>query len=264
MSPINNWKVTNVSLAARSHSHTNEDWILASRNLTSETNDLWLLSDPLQNRGVLVLSTEKRDKCIASAFPNGCTMKKVQNLEELEDGLADFLPASSESMEQKNLVDFDEVKRFELFRSVVDHEDDLLNQRVSWIILAQSFLMAAFISTSSARRSFQFATAMVGLATVGVTMPAIIAAARNIEVQQEVYFRGIESDERCQLLHGHGRDLSLHEQKEKESRRTNGHIFPNMAFRSKRSVKILYTVVSLAVVQVAGWCFLLFALIIDL
>ena len=39
----------------------------------------------------------------------------------------------------------DEVKRFELFRTVIQHEDDLLNQRVSWIILAQSFLMAAFI-----------------------------------------------------------------------------------------------------------------------
>ena len=63
----------------------------------------------------------------------------------------------------------DEVKRFELFRSVIQHEDDLLNQRVSWIILAQSFLVAAFITNTSNDGSgdaLKLITAIVGLSTV--------------------------------------------------------------------------------------------------
>ena len=91
----------------------------------------------------------------------------------------------------------DEVKRFELFRSVIQHEDDLLNQRVSWIILAQSFLVAAFITNTSNDGSgdaLKLITAIVGLSTVIVTMPAILAAGRNIELQQQVYFSGIISE----------------------------------------------------------------------
>mmetsp|Transcript_893 Transcript_893/g.1857 ORF Transcript_893/g.1857 Transcript_893/m.1857 type:complete len:226 (+) Transcript_893:65-742(+) len=79
----------------------------------------------------------------------------------------------------------DEVKRFELFRSVIQHEDDLLNQRVSWIILAQSFLMAAYITNTSEDGSgdaLKYITAIVGLLTVAVTMPAILSAGRNIEL----------------------------------------------------------------------------------
>ena len=91
----------------------------------------------------------------------------------------------------------DEVKRFELFRSVIQHEDDLLNQRVSWIILAQSFLVAAFITNTSNDGSgdaLKLITAIVGLSTVIVTMPAILSAGRNIELQQQVYFSGIISE----------------------------------------------------------------------
>jgi hypothetical protein len=95
-------------------------------------------------------------------------------------------------------LSLDEVKRFELFRSVIQHEDDLLNQRVSWIILAQSFLVAAFITKPSDDGGegdvMRLITAIVGLSTVVVTMPAILAAGRNIELQQRVYFSGIVSE----------------------------------------------------------------------
>ena len=142
----------------------------------------------------------------------------------------------------------DEVKRFELFRSVIQHEDDLLNQRVSWIILAQSFLMAAFISSSSdGSDALKYITAIVGLLTVVVTMPAILAAGRNIELQQQVYFARISSEERCRELHGHGRnilkysgegnDLSISMKEEQHGRKQYGHIFPNMV--SKFSVCFL-------------------------
>ncbi|KAL7551871.1 hypothetical protein ACHAWF_015089 [Thalassiosira exigua] len=164
----------------------------------------------------------------------------------------------------------DEVKRFELFRSVIQHEDDLLNQRVSWIILAQSFLMAAFITNTSddgGGDALKFITAIVGLMTVVVTMPAIWAAGRNIELQQKVYFARISSEERCLELHGHGRNRlkcdgdKINLREEQEERLRSGHIFPNMSFRGRGSVPILFTVVGLAAVQVLGWCFLLVALV---
>jgi hypothetical protein len=167
----------------------------------------------------------------------------------------------------------DEVKRFELFRSVIQHEDDLLNQRVSWIILAQSFLMAAFITNTSddgSGNSLRYITAAVGLLTVVVTLPAILAAGRNIELQQHVYFARISSERRCKELHGHGRfivkGLGGHDTAnvditaEHEERINAGHIFPNMAFRGRGALSILNTVIALTAVQVVGWCFLLIAL----
>ncbi|KAL3926785.1 MAG: hypothetical protein SGARI_005499 [Bacillariaceae sp.] len=148
---------------------------------------------------------------------------------------------------------------------MIEHEDDLLNQRVSWIILAQSFLMAAFISASSSvdNRSFLYITASVGLATVIETMPALLAAGQNIEVQQQVYFLGLESDEQCRRLHGHDRDATHKTSDEMVHRRVKGHILPNTAFRGRFGVPILKTVMALAVVQVAGWCGLLVALMMD-
>lgn len=166
----------------------------------------------------------------------------------------------------------DEVKRFELFRTVIQHEDDLLNQRVSWIILAQSFLMAAFITNTTGDGSgdaLKYIAAIVGMSTVIVTMPAILAAGRNIELQQQVYFKGVSSDERCRELHGHGRKIlqcsgkrgnEINLKEEQKARLKHGHIFPNMAFRGRGSVPILFTVVALAIVQVFGWVFLLVAL----
>jgi hypothetical protein len=162
----------------------------------------------------------------------------------------------------------DEVKRFELFRSVIEHEDDILNQRVSWIILAQSFLVAAFITTSSTG-AMKLITAIIGLSTVIITTPAILAASRNIELQQHIYFAGIVSDERCRQLHGHGRKIVTFEEKEitkkeeHDKRLIDGHIFPTMAFRGQGAVPILYTVVGLSTVQILGWILLLAAFYSD-
>ena len=188
------------------------------------------------------------------------------------------------------------VKRFELFRKVIEHEDDLLNQRMSWIILAQSFLMAAFISSSSSAGSdsgsssrtavFLYVTASVGLLTVLVTLPALVAAGKNIEVQQQIYFSGLPSDSLCRRLHGHDRDLkwsttttdtstsntststsntststSTTATNTNSSSSSRNHLLPNTAFRSRFALPILTTVVLLSIVQVAGWCGLLMAVV---
>ncbi|KAL3776353.1 hypothetical protein HJC23_010621 [Cyclotella cryptica] len=189
------------------------------------------------------------------------------------DAMADFGPNYSERIHTTQRAFLDEVKRFELFRSVIQHEDDLLNQRVSWIILAQSFLMAAFITNTSddgSGNALKYIAATVGLLTVVVTMPAILAAGRNIELQQHVYFAHISSEQRCKELHGHGRfiikGMGGSEYKydfatEQEERANFGHIFPNMAFRGRGALSALNTVIALATVQVLGWCFLLAALV---
>ena len=159
----------------------------------------------------------------------------------------------------------DEIKRFEVFRTVIQHEDDLLNQRVSWIILAQSFLMAAVFTSEKGdvgeeSNGLKYITAGLGITTVLITMPSIIAAGRNIEIQQRVYFQGISSEERCYELHGHGRDQRL-TQEELDNRLKYGHVFPNMAFRGRTALPILNVVIMLAIAQLCGWILFLLAII---
>ena len=160
----------------------------------------------------------------------------------------------------------DEIKRFELFRTVIQHEDDLLNQRVSWIILAQSFLMAAVFTSEKGdfgeeSNGLKYITAGLGITTIIITMPSILAAGRNIELQQRVYFRGISSETRCYELHGHGRDHHKIHDGELEKRYRYGHVFPNMAFRGKGALPILNVVLMLAVAQICGWVLFLLAII---
>jgi hypothetical protein len=135
--------------------------------------------------------------------------------------------------------------------------------------------MAAFITNTTDDgngNSLRYITAAVGLLTVVVTLPAILAAGRNIELQQHVYFARISSEQRCKELHGHGRFIvkgfggrdttnNVDMKAEHEERIYAGHIFPNMAFRGRGALSILNTVIALATVQVIGWCFLLIALV---
>lgn len=230
-------------------------------------------------KGSLFSSNNSSNIIINPDLHNAAACVKISGgLEELRDALIQHLPPTVNTSPQQQHIKnnnpltpeknyypttLDEVKRFELFRQVIEHEDNLLNQRVSWIILAQSFLMAAFI-TSSENNALRYVTATVGLATVIVTLPAIIAAGRNIEVQQSVYFNGLESDAQCQALHGHSRDVSKQPNAtETTERASQGHIFPNTAFRGKHSLPILPTVLGLCFVQFAGWCLLLVAQVMD-
>ena len=256
-------------LVIKSNHEQNESNQLAvgnSRSSSSLTddNDFCTISRPISSltglRDALIEELyisnydSKEVKKISSEIPSPTINSNVQH--------NDDVPLSSRQTHNKATLD--EMKRFELFRSVITHEDNLLNQRVSWVILAQSFLMAAYITATDAPDSLRFVTAAVGLSTVIVTLPAILAAGRNVEVQQQVYFRQIESDERCLLLHGHKRDLSLKMETNEEFERLKfGHVLPNMAYRSRVAVKILYTAWLLAGVQILGWILLLVAFVHD-
>jgi hypothetical protein len=52
-------------------------------------------------------------------------------------------------------------------------------------------------------------------------------------------------------------------EEEQRKRLSEGHILPNMSFRGRGTVPILFTVVGLSTVQVLGWLFLLIALLRD-
>ena len=72
--------------------------------------------------------------------------------------------------------------------------------------------MAAFITNTSedgTGNALKYITATVGLLTVVVTMPVILAAGRNVELQQKIYFARIALYERCHEMHGHGRNLGM-------------------------------------------------------
>ena len=123
-----------------------------------------------------------------------------------------FMTRTNALQQQQQQAFLDKVKRFKLIRSVIQHEGNLLNQRISWIILAQLFLMAAFITNTSddgTGNTLKYITATVALLTVVVTMPVVLAAGRNIELQQKIYFARITSYEQCRKMHGHGRNLGL-------------------------------------------------------
>mmetsp|Transcript_1552 Transcript_1552/g.2458 ORF Transcript_1552/g.2458 Transcript_1552/m.2458 type:complete len:275 (+) Transcript_1552:101-925(+) len=195
-----------------------------------------------------------------------------QHLPDSADDLADqnkSLQASKQSSQRSQqrhryFIE-DEIKRFEVFRTVIQHEDDLLNQRVSWIILAQSFLMAAVFTSEKGdvgeeSNGLKYITAGLGITTILITMPSIVAAGRNIELQQRVYFQGISSEERCYELHGHGRDQKM-TQDELDNRWKYGHVFPNMAFRGRAALPILNVVIMLAFAQISGWILFLLAII---
>ena len=277
----------------------------ASSNKSSEhdvtENYVWLVEQQQQqqctgSRGCwnarVFISAREKDRFLASFVEKGdekrivgCRVRKILCLKHPENDHTYGTTAHTDTVEEEDdetsgISDYEGlVKRFELFRRVIEHEDDLLNQRMSWIILAQSFLMAAFISSSSNDTSsdsssnsnsnrtaaFLYVTASVGLLTVLVTLPALVAAGKNIEVQQQIYFSGLPSDSLCRKLHGHDRDLNYEKASSSgtttSSSNSRNHILPNTAFRSRFALPILTTVVLLSIVQVAGWCGLLIALV---
>ena len=58
----------------------------------------------------------------------------LDDLKQTYDTHTDNHHTEDDALSEQTTI-LDEVKRFELFRTVIQHEDDLLNQRVSWIFL---------------------------------------------------------------------------------------------------------------------------------
>lgn len=269
MNKKNNKDDESLKILLASYSNDQQDESSCS---STKNKNLWLIAETgkQDDDTTNVILTEANTKLettscqtLHSIFPKGYNKTNITNLIQLRNALNQAIPPDSiDTTLQKTTATPQEMNRFELFRSVITHEDELLNHRVSWIILAQSFLMAAYITATDASNATRCITATVGLLTVIVTLPAILAAGSNVDVQQQVYFRQIKSDERCMQLHGHTRDLSVKPTpREERVRLEHGHVLPNMAFRGRSAVRILYTAIFLAGVQILGWAFLLAAVI---
>lgn len=273
------WKDKKLHLAVRRRNDS---------NTSSRNSEAALLTTSQALSGPFRYTQQEGDGAVSSfSTKDISSIQSLSNLKELQEALNAFYSTDSDvhnnnsknnntvsdsnsdgttsSISTEDQATEEEEKRFELFRQVITHEDGLLNERVSWILLAQSFLMAPYVLAGDEPYSLRFVTASVGIVSVFVTLPSILAAGTNVEVQQQVYFRQVLSDERCQQLHGHGRDLKLclPNSKEEQDRRRYGHLLPSMAFRSKGGVRILITALALAVIQFVGWIFLLAAVILE-
>jgi hypothetical protein len=58
------------------------------------------------------------------------------------------------------------------FRSVIEHEDHLVNHRLSWLLIAQSFLLGACVAAESTPEVIR----TIGVLTCGVTFVSVLAA----------------------------------------------------------------------------------------
>lgn len=283
----------NDTIKSKDNDDKNDLWLIVTDQYYTVTENEHGSVRRRKGLGIITSSSNKRDEYIKNNINNlpnnnGYTLKNISSLEQLRNDLnticfpspqsqllqlhdgsncsnnntsAIICPNSSE-IKKVNNDELNEIKRFQLFRQIIQHEDDSLNKRVSLIIVAQSFLMAAFI-TSTGPITLRYVTAFVGLATIVVAMPAIIAAGRNIEIQQQVYFNMVESDDRCYALHGHRRDYKKLEVEEAMRRKHYGHLLPTMAFRGNGAFSTLTTVTLLGVVQFIGWFLLLISLIVS-
>jgi hypothetical protein len=89
----------------------------------------------------------------------------------------------------------DEVKRYELFSSAASREAYLLNQSALFVLLAQSILMAAFVTNASGGSRFLVCSpAIVGALILITTISTMVSGYGRIESQWRVYLKGIASE----------------------------------------------------------------------
>ncbi len=66
---------------------------------------------------------------------------------------------------------------FRLLRGVVEHEDNLINHRFTWLIVAEAFLLAACVSDDT----YPMPVVIAGLASTALTYASLMAAVRALE-----------------------------------------------------------------------------------
>jgi len=89
----------------------------------------------------------------------------------------------------------DEVKRYELFCSAASREAYLLNQSALFVLLAQSILMAAFVTNASGGSRFLVCSpAIVGALILIATISTMVSGDGRIKSQWRVYLKGIASE----------------------------------------------------------------------
>eukprot|EP00536_Pseudo-nitzschia_multiseries_P005106 jgi/Psemu1/285545/fgenesh1_pg.93_\ len=132
------------------------------------------------------------------------------------------------------LVDDALIKRFQLFRGVVEHEENLVYYRMCWILMVQAMLMVAFMVSSAMPDSKLVRTiAGIGLAVCVLTLQPMLASLININNQKRNYYQGLPDDRLCQKLHGIDRDMKWNSSDEEVwVNRAYFHLLPTLTYRS--------------------------------
>jgi hypothetical protein len=222
--------------------------------------------------GVFPSEEAARERVCNASKSNRAILGKVSR-----DELIEVLFASKKTSRPDDGFSQDEYHRFHLFRALIEHEDNLLNHRVSWVLLSQSFLMAAFVAANGGGdtndAALRYVTSGVGIFTILVTLPAIFEAARNIQVHEDVYFAKM-TNARCEQLHGHSSSPRTYSRDgccgrgvkdEGAKRKEKGHIFPTTTYRGKGlfGMKIGIRALLLMGGQLVGWILLLIAFVLE-
>lgn len=138
-----------------------------------------------------------------------------------------------------SLVDQAFIKRYQLFRSVIEHEENLHNHRCVWILLVQVVLMSVFVGnirflgSSTDQGKILKTIGGLGIAIAFFTLQPALASLVNINSQKRVYCQALPDDKLCKELHGHERDMKWNSlDEELWVNRSYFHLLPTLTYRS--------------------------------
>jgi hypothetical protein len=99
------------------------------------------------------------------------------------------------------------IRRLSAIASAIEHEDNLIGQRTTWLVMGQSFLFAAFASligqgdVTALTRGVKLMRLLVPL--VGLLMPILVLLAVSAATYA-IWRRRAEHDRLCKMLEAEG------------------------------------------------------------
>jgi hypothetical protein len=102
------------------------------------------------------------------------------------------------------------IAKLNLIASEIKHEDDLISQRMTWLVISQSFLFGTFVAVLALERGTSMAAAfakllIVVIPLVGVLLPIVILLALYAAASAIQQWRA-EHDRLCALPEGKALD----------------------------------------------------------
>jgi hypothetical protein len=98
------------------------------------------------------------------------------------------------------------IAKLNLIASEIKHEDDLIGQRTTWLVISQSFLFGTFVAVVSLREGTSMAAALaelliVVIPLVGVLLPGVVLLAVYAAAHAMQQWRA-EQDRLCAMPEG--------------------------------------------------------------
>ena len=140
------------------------------------------------------INTTKRDLDSQINTLSAETRKLQNELVNTVYNISTELTNFQKDMDRNNKELTAKEKRFEIFRTFANHEDHLVNHRVSWLMVGESFLIGAFVASagidpkiSNIGPEIRRIVLYTGLATTASIGVSIFAAKWSIAVMREAY-----------------------------------------------------------------------------